>query len=1118
MRRVAGRLMPACLVTLFLTVSFMVPAGARPQAPSPGTPALLPSFAEPGLSPDGAEIAFVSGGDIWTVPAGGGEARLLVSHPATESRPLYSPSGDQLAFVSTRTGNGDIYVLSFRSGDLRRLTFDDGAETLDGWSRDGRWIYFSSTSRDIAGMNDVFRVAVGGGTPMPVSADRYVNEYFAAPSPDGRTLAFTARGMASSQWWRKGHSHIDESEIWLLKDGTPPVYEQVTPRGAKQMWPMWAEDGKSLFYVSDRSGAQNVWRQEPGKPAIQLTRFTGGRVLWPSISLQGKRIVFERDFEIWLLDTSSGRADPVRISRRGAPAGPGVEHLALTNQIQDLALAPDGKKLAFVVHGEIFAASSKDGGDAARVTKTPAAESQPAWAPDGRRLVYVSDREGANHLFLYDFRSGSEVQLTRGPLDDALPVFSADGSTIAFERGQRELRVIDVASRQERVLAKGYLSDKLGGGHPVAWSPDDKWVAYLALGPKGFTNVFVAPASGGSAAAALPANAPQQVSFLANSFGGSVSWSPDGTFLLFNTSQRTEEGQLARVDLTLRVPRFREDQFRELFQEETPKPSAPPATPAPPAPAPAAPKAEPPLPATEAQKTAGGEKPAADAPKKPVKPVEIVFEELRRRLTLVPTGVDVSDQSISPDGKWALLTASVAGQTNLYTYSLDELARERPVARQLTSTAGGKSAAQFSPDSKEVFFLEDGRIQAISIERRESRAVAVTAEMDVDFAREKMEVFDQAWSYQRDSFFDPEFNGVDWNAVRTEYRPRVAGASTSDEVRRLISLMVGELNASHLGISAPPAPGATGVTGRLGLAFDRGEYEQQGRFRVAHIVPLGPAAVTRAIKPGDYLLAVDGQPAGPGTNLDEVLSFKTGRRVALTVAGSPDGSGKRDVAVRPVTQATEKGLLYREWVEQNRAYVDKASGGRLGYVHMIDMGAPSLAQLHVDLDADNHSRDGVVVDVRNNNGGFVNVYAIDVLARRGYLTMTQRGLPPAPARPALGQRALEAPTVLVTNQHSLSDAEDFTEGYRALGLGKVVGEPTAGWIIYTWNVRLIDGSSFRLPRTRITTAEGAPMEMHPRPVDVAVTRPVGEGLAGKDSQLDAAVAELLKTAGGRRVR
>ena len=223
-----------------------------------------PYFTEPSISPDRAEIAFVSGGDIWTVPAGGGEARLLVSHPANESRPIYSPDGRKLAFVSTRTGGGDIYVLTFATGDLTRLTFDDGVEQLDGWSRDGRWIYFSSTSRDIAGMNDVFRVSADGGTPMEVTADRYTNEYFSAASPDGRTMAFTARATASGQWWRNGHSHLDEAEVWIVREGTPPQYEAVTTGGAKEMWPMWAADGKSLFYVSDRSGAQNVWIKAVG--------------------------------------------------------------------------------------------------------------------------------------------------------------------------------------------------------------------------------------------------------------------------------------------------------------------------------------------------------------------------------------------------------------------------------------------------------------------------------------------------------------------------------------------------------------------------------------------------------------------------------------------------------------------------------------------------------------------------------------------------------------------------------------------------------------------------------------------------------------------------------------
>jgi C-terminal processing protease CtpA/Prc len=201
-------------------------------------------------------------------------------------------------------------------------------------------------------------------------------------------------------------------------------------------------------------------------------------------------------------------------------------------------------------------------------------------------------------------------------------------------------------------------------------------------------------------------------------------------------------------------------------------------------------------------------------------------------------------------------------------------------------------------------------------------------------------------------------------------------------------------------------------------------------------------------------------------------------------------------------------LLYKQWVQQQRDYVTKVSKGRLGYVHMFDMMQGSLDQLYLDMDAENHSREGVVVDVRNNNGGFVNAYALDVLSRKGYMNMTRRGLPEAPARVQLGQRALDAPTVLVTNQHSLSDAEDFTEGYRALGLGKVVGEPTAGWIIYTSARGLIDGSSIRLPFIKITDGKGNNMELEPRPVDVPVSNPLGE--VDKDRQLDMAVKVLLE--------
>ncbi|HJU27433.1 MAG TPA: S41 family peptidase, partial [Rhodanobacteraceae bacterium] len=324
----------------------------------------------------------------------------------------------------------------------------------------------------------------------------------------------------------------------------------------------------------------------------------------------------------------------------------------------------------------------------------------------------------------------------------------------------------------------------------------------------------------------------------------------------------------------------------------------------------------------------------------------------------------------------------------------------------------------------------------------------------------------------------------------------------------LMNLLVGELDASHSGVrpNVHPKP----VTGRLGLVFDTASYEHGGTLRVAEVVPLSPAAVA-GIEVGDTLQAVDGHAIGAHDNLYALLENRIDKKTSLRVAGK---SGIRHVDVKPIDSHTLGVLAYDAWVARNRAYVAKISGGRLGYVHLADMSETSLRRLYRDLDAQNMTRQGVVIDVRNNFGGFVNAYALDVLSRKPYLNMTFRGFEDAqPARSILGQRALERPTVLVTNRVTLSDGEDFTEGYRELGLGKVVGEPTAGWIIYTSNEKLIDGATVRLPFITITAEDGKPMEMHPRPVDVPVARPLGEAYHGMDSDLDAAVRTLSQQLG-----
>ena len=1047
----------------------------------------LPSMSDPAISPDGKEIAFASGGDIWTVAASGGEAHLLVTHPATESRPLYSPDGTRLAFVSTRTGAGNIYVLTLATGELIRLTYSDRPDALDAWSHDGKWIYFTSAVNDVAGQGDIFRVPVAGGMALEVSRERYLNEFESAPSPDGKMIALMAKGLSSSQWWRNGHAHIDETEVWLKPVAEGSKYQMLLKADAKHAWPMWSSDGKTLFYMSDASGAENIWAvpvatPESGKP---MTHFKDGRVLWPSIGDGGKTIVFERNFTIWKMDTATGKAERVPITLRGVPASPGVTHVNETN-FSTLALSPDGKKIAVVAHGEIFAASAKDGGEAQRLTRTPTAESDPVWSADSKKLIYRSEAgsgEASGHnLVMYDFATDKTTVLTQAGNEDSEAKWSPDGKSVAYLRNDKELHLLTApaqagAAVADRVLVTGDLPRS-----SLAWSPDSEWVAYTADDSRSFRNVLVVAAVGGES---------HPVSFLANGEIGAVVWSADGKYILFNTAQRSEQAQIARIDLLPHVPKYREDEFRELF-----RPSKAPGTPTSPS---ATPQTEE-KPATPAA--------GADAKKPELAPVKIVFEGIHDRLTLLPLGLNAEEPVISPDGKTLLFAARTANQQSLYTYNLDELAKEPVVVRQLTSTPGRKSDYAFTADSKEVFYLENGMLKSITIESRTPKSIAVNAPLQIDFDKEKEVVFEEAWATLNRRFYDANFNGKNWLKLHDEWAPYIAGVRTSDELRRDINLMIGELNSSHSGINRGMGPGSGPQpvqVGNLGLRFDREAYEAGKGLVVREVIALGPAAIEGSIKPGDKLVSVNGEAIGE-KNLDGMLEDTVGKRVVLGI----ETAGKtRDAVVQPVSSTAAVGLLYRQWVEERRAMVDRLSGGKLGYVHIADMSDASLQQLYIDLDAQNEAKQGVVVDVRNNNGGYVNGYALDVFTRKNYLLMSPRDFSPVPSRQNLGQRALGLPTVLVTNESSLSDAEDFTEGYRSLKLGKVVGKPTAGWIIFTGAQPLIDGSTVRVPGWRIQDLSGETMEMHPRPVDVEVERPLGETETGSDAQLERAVKELL---------
>ena len=1068
----------------------------------------------PAIDADGQQIAFVYAGDIWLARAEGGPAERITAHQAYHYAPRFSPDGASIAFTSGRSGWGDIYVLPLSGGPVRQVTFHDAFCHVEDWAPDGRSIYFTSDRERIG--PDIYQVGLEGATPALVYSEPYEHLGHVSVSPDGEWLAFA---NTRDRWWRRGPNPFAPGEIWIAPSATdytalrkiagpgsanghPAI---AAPYAGRNTTPLWAPDGRGLYFLSDRDGVENIWYVplDGGEPR-QITRFTDGRVCFPAIARRSGLIVFERDWRLWRLDPLSGACEPIDVRVRADTKHTPVRVESWSRGFSELRLSPDGKKIAFVARGEIFAdfadkETDRDlrQGPSFRVTDTQARERQIAWTPDSNSLIYVSDRHGEDELYRYDFAARQETRLTHDLTPKRLPRVAPNGKAVAYISGHEALCVLDLASGERRELCRArfvFASD-------LAWSPDSHWIAFLSQDERYFSNVCVIPAAGGEA---------RQVSFLSNVGGGDLLWAPNGQFIVFTTEQYRAETQIVRVDLRPQRPVFREAEFERLFERPNAGERAGAAG------APAAERRQP-----ETEQGATGDQPsdaAASARATPdagepsadpgVAPLEIDFEGIERRLRfLTPLQMNASAEAISPDSKDLLLLATVAEKVNVWTLPLDE-PRADQAPRQLTATDGGKHALQFTPDGKAFFYLDDGYITMRKFPGgNDPVRVNVRGDVNVDFHREKWQVFGEAWRALRDSFYDPTFRGQDWTRVRDRFAPLVAGAQTTGELHTVIDLMVGELRASHLGSFFN---GGTGSDGYIGIIFDAAEQRATGRLRVARLVPDGPAAqAEHPPRPGEYLRAVDGVPLGPETSLDQLLRRSAGRRVRLTFADTPDGDPGRDVALRPVDGDDYERLRYRDWVISNEQYVHRMSNGRLGYVHIEAMSYAAYQQFLADLDAETYSKEGVIIDVRYNTGGHTATFVLDVLMRRSTVLSGFRERTGADASHLAGNRVLNKPTVLVTNERSASNTEMFSESYRRLGLGKVVGRPTAGAVIWTYSIRLLDGVWFRLPRLYVVTPEGEDLEGRGRPVDVEVERPLGEWALGRDRQLDAAIAVLL---------
>jgi len=1011
----------------------------------------------PAFSPDGKQIAFSYMGDIWVAPAEGGNAIRLTVHPAHDIRPRFSPDGKWIAFNSNREGNYDIFLMPATGGRPKRLTYHSANDILGDWSPDGRWIVFSS-NRDHR-FAQIYLLEVETGYVRRLTSDE-TSLHSPTFSPDGRYIVFCRGGTS---WWRKGYRGSANSEIWRLPitingdritTGKP---ERLTYYEGNDWFPMVSPDG-TLYFVSDRTGVFNIWRmplsgtrdkgQWTGKAKVEQVTNHADRVLYPNLSRDGRFIVYEHDFSLWVVPTKGGKPKRLTIFAPSDEPQNRLQRLTLTSQATQFALSPDGKQVAFVVRGEIFVVNVERGGEAKRITDHPYRDFDIDWSPDGRKLAFISERDGNREVYIVDVRTRELRRLTNTPdAAESNPEWSPTGNYVAFVRGPfgRQLCWVDVNTGEEKVVVEGPFIGEF------AWSPDGRWICFNRRDPaNNVTDLYIVPWNGGE-----PVNVTRMPYW-----NGSIVWTKDGKNIVFR-SNRTDNN----VDIyVLPLERPKEKLDEEGSESEK-----------------------------KSQERKEGEKKLPE--------VKIDFTDIHKRIRRLTTTVfNEGSFAVSPDSKTVVFVATPVDQPEIWSVPLE--------GGSLTRLASGVSASQlqFSPDGNRIYFLSTGgTIRYLTRPAGSLGSVNFTARLTVDRVVELQHMFDEGWRLLKEQFYDEKMHGVDWDAMREKYRPLIEHVAAKEDFYALVSMMLGELNASHLGIGGSTVSGPE--TAYLGVWFDP-EHRGPG-VKISAVLKNSPADKDESrLNVGEFILAIDGVEVSNNEQIWDVLADKAGRVVELLVSDKPTKEGARTVKIKPINRGQWSNLLYEDWVEKRKRMVEEWSNGRIGYIHIQAMSQSELRKFEREFYAEVvGKKEALIIDVRFNGGGRIHDELLTILKRRLYALEQYRGTPPFTQPFQVWQK----PTVVLINEFSASDAEIFPKAFRDLGLGKLVGVPTYGGVIGTYNVTLIDGTTFfRVPVTGWRTLDGVNLENYGVKPDILVEHSPEDNANENDLQLRAAVDLLLK--------
>lgn len=1026
----------------------------------------------PALSPDGSTIAFTYKGDIWTVASGGREAQRLTVHEAEDVRPHFSPDGSMILFSSRRFNNYDVFVIPVAGGAARQLTFHSAGDMGSEWFPGGDSVLFTSLRE---GWRDIFKVSIDGGMPIKLTGYAYEQEYNGRLTADGKYLVYNT-GSGQSRWWRRDMRSSGNADIYI-QDRSQAEFtsRRLTSDPRHEVWPILNRDNGDIYFVACYGDWGQVWKlAASGGEPVALTEFVGDGVQWLNSNPQGTMLVFEQGMQVWVLDPAGGQPRKVAISISTDEKQNLVEKKTFNKDVEWFSLSPDEKKIAAVIHGEVFVLPAEEPERGKRVTFTAARERFPVWGSDSKTLYYASDRNGNYDIYAADVTSLKEERLTESEENEVKPLVSPDGKYIAFYRGVDKIMRRETASGKEEIWVKGNMLDlAIEPTIEYDWSQDSKWLAFTMAGPTYETDIYAVNLEG-------------TVHNLSRFSGYNYRprFSHDGKQVYFS-NYSGDKGETYKIDLMPKPVEFVEASFDSLFMDK-PKEE----------------KKE----GDKEKKEGDKEKKEGDKEKKEPTPVTIDLQRIEtRRVKAFELEASSEDPVLSQDGKKYYFVASILGKPEIWSVNADD---EDPDLKQLTHSGKDKSYLCMTADSKLLFYLEDGKIRRLDTGKEKVETLSFEASMEIDMRQNQAQKFHETWQMLNSYFYDTTFHGADWKAAREKYEPALAHLRTDEEFRNLAHELMGELRASHLSIySRDPKPVEGVLTGEPGWELDYAAVDQEGVYRVKKVFADSPADMA-GIKAGQFIKKIGGRAVTRDFNANQLLAGTEGKRLDVTVSDEAGGE-ERAVELKPVSSTVLEELQYLDWVDERRRLVDSLSGGRLAYLHIESMNRRCLEQFRHELVSIAEKKEALIIDVRNNFGGSIAVHLLGMLVREPFMMRDFRGFPPA-SENKTRSKAYEKPMTLLTNDYSASNSEIFSEGFRQLKLGKVIGEPTASGVIGTASYALIDGTRVRRPSWGAYTVDMEDTDLAPRQPDIFVENLPDDFINGRDPQLVRAVRELLK--------